>query len=98
MKTRKDFRITIKATNVGKETTDTGRHQMSFSTGVEGGGRTLGLAFGNGHRAKEWSALPPGETVEESRSMGESIFRKPGDYTIQIEADGGAASCAVHVD
>jgi hypothetical protein len=95
MATRDQLNVEIKATNETRETLDTLRHWLSFKN--EGNGR-LSMAFGNGHRDKKWTALPPGETLTESRMMGESLLPRVGDIQIALFSDGATATCTVHVD
>ncbi|MBL8741730.1 MAG: hypothetical protein JNK04_11570 [Myxococcales bacterium] len=95
MATRDKLNVEISATNETKETLDTLRQRLSFKN--EGRAR-LSFAFGNGHRDKKWTALPPGETLTESRAMGEALLPRTGDIEITLFNDGATATCTVHVD
>jgi hypothetical protein len=100
------FQLTVRATNQGTSTVDP-QHMgcgqgsnpcLSSSWRLNGGADfALGLAFGNGVREQRWSALPPGETVSDSRRMGESLFSAPGRYTITYQHGSATASAEVIV-
>ena len=40
---------------------------------------------GNGGREPEWYALPPGQQVARDYTIGETLFEKPGDYTLVLK-------------
>jgi hypothetical protein len=46
------------------------------------------LAIGNGTRDPRELSLPPGERVEFSRNMGDSLFQTPGDHTLVLRVQG----------
>lgn len=82
MPKRKDFKITIKATNQGNEIIDPQLHEAELFVNNQ---RSVvwSLAISNGRREAKWSALPPRETVSMTwSSMGVSLFPSPGDYTL----------------
>ncbi len=98
MANRNSFRLTIEATNEGESEVDPQRHhgQWLFQGESHFG---LSLWFGNGLRANEWSALPPGMTVTDSRTPGESLFEEPGEYEIAYaQGPGRIAIVRVVVD
>lgn len=43
---------------------------------------------GNGGREPEWYALPPGEHVGREYQIGQTLFEKPGDYTLVLKVSG----------
>jgi hypothetical protein len=82
MAERQRFKLTITATNQGKQVIDPelGRTQL-FVNGKNS--MVWGLAISNGFREGRWFALPPGDTVSMSwSSMGPSLFPSPGEYTL----------------
>ena len=40
---------------------------------------------GNGGREPEWYALPPGHQLSREYPIGETLFEKPGDYTLVLK-------------
>jgi len=84
---RKDFKISLTATNQGSEIVDPQLHKAKLLVnGKEA--KVWTLAIGNGKREAKWFALPPGETVSMTwSSMGESLFTRPGVYTLALRFD-----------
>ena len=103
MAKRGDFELWIVAHNLGPGVQDTARDRLAYRVnGKES--MMLAMAFGNGGREREWSALPPGKTLREARggstdpSFGQSLFPAPGDYHLTIEELGRlVAALDVHV-
>ena len=94
---RGTVRITIEATNAGKTTVDPEQHLGQWTLQGEPH-MGLMLWFGNGRRVLEWFALPPGQTVTDTRTSGESLFEAPGTYTIAyIHPAGHVATAEVVV-
>ena len=84
MSKRKDFKISIKATNHSNELIDPQLHEAELFVNSQ---RSVvwSLAISNGRREAKWSALPPRETVSMTwSSMGASLFPAPGDYTLVL--------------
>jgi hypothetical protein len=81
---RKNFKISMSATNQGKEVVDPELHRAQlFVNGKRS--RVWSLAIGNGRREAAWSALPPGETVSMTwSSMGKSLFPNPGTFDLVL--------------
>ncbi len=93
MAKRGEFVLWIVAHNPSSAVADTERNALSYEVdGVQS--MMLAMAFGNGGRARTWSALPPGETLREARggrtdpTFGESLFPRPGDYHLAIRLRG----------
>jgi hypothetical protein len=84
MSQRKDFKISILATNRGDGVVDPELHRAQlFVNGKQS--RVWRSAIGNGRRAPEWFALPPGETVSMTwSSMGKSLFPNPGTFDLVL--------------
>lgn len=84
MSERKNFKMSIAATNRGGEVIDPELHRAKlFVNGKES--KAWSLAIGNGKREAKWSALPPGETVSLTwSSMGESILTGSGTFTLVL--------------
>lgn len=103
---RAAFRLSIHATNMGTRTIDP-QHGgcvvgsspcLSSSWLLDGApSHALDLAFGNGIREARWSALPAGESVSDARHMGESLFGRPGRYTVTYRHGSAEASVLVTV-
>ncbi len=74
-------------TNLGAETIDTRVRTSELRVNGESL-PTWGLAIGNGPRDEREYALPPGERVEFSRVMGDSLFHGPGDYEFVLSVLG----------
>lgn len=87
MPERKNFKISIAATNQGDKVIDPELNRAKlFINGKES--KVWGLAIGNGKREAKWFALPPGDTVSMGwSSMGESLFPAPGEYTLVLHFD-----------
>ena len=87
MSERKQFKLSVAATNGGSEVVDPELHRARlFVNGKES--KAWSLAVGNGKREAKWSALPPGETVSMTwSSMGESILTGPGTFTLVLRLD-----------
>lgn len=83
----KDFKISLAATNQGRETIDPQLHRAKLLVnGKES--KVWSLAIGNGKRKAKWFALPPGETVSMTwSSMGESLLTRPGVFTLALRLD-----------
>jgi hypothetical protein len=81
---RKNFKITISATNRGGATVDPELHRAKLLVnGKES--RAWSLAIGNGKRETKWFALPPGETVSMTwSSLGESLLAGPGEFSLVV--------------
>jgi hypothetical protein len=84
MPERKNFKISLAATNQGGEIVDPQLHRAKLLVnGKES--KVWSLAIGNGKREAQWSALPPGETVSMTwSSMGESLLTHPGVFTLTL--------------
>jgi hypothetical protein len=98
------FTLTVRATNQGTRVVDpqymgcdAGSNPCLASSWLVDGGPdfALNLAFGNGVREDRWSALPPGETISDSRKMGDALFTAPGRH--QITFRHGSATVSVEV-
>ncbi len=87
MSERKDFKISLAATNQGREIIDPQLHRAQLLVnGKES--KVWSLAIGNGKREAKWFALPPGETVSMTwSSMGESLLTGPGVFTLTLRFD-----------
>lgn len=85
MSQRASFRLTVAVTNRGRGTADPGRDVLRFRVNGQDS-MALDMAFGNGLRSTEWSRLPPGRRVTDARDMGETIFPRPGEYTLELVA------------
>jgi hypothetical protein len=87
MSERKNFRISLSATNEGGVIIDPHLHEAKlFVNGKES--KVWSLAIGNGKREAKWFALPPGETVSMTwSSMGESLLTRPGVFTLALRFD-----------
>jgi len=87
MSSRKNFRISITATNRGGTTIDPELHRAKlFVNGNEA--HVWNLAIGNGKREAKWSALGPAETVSMTwSSMGEALLPAPGVYRLSLRFD-----------
>ncbi|MGH2732934.1 MAG: hypothetical protein ACRDJG_08365 [Actinomycetota bacterium] len=84
MEERKDFKISIAATNRGDETVDPELHRAQLLINGEDS-NVWGLAIANGKREAKWFALPPGETVSMTwSSMGASLFPNPGTFDLVL--------------
>ncbi len=84
MSERRDFKISIIATNQGDKIIDP---QISRAKLFVNDKRSIvwSLAISNGKREAKWFALPPDETVSMTWSaMGESLFPKPGIFTLVL--------------
>jgi hypothetical protein len=70
------------ATNTAKEHVDAKAYSLEFW--IDGApSMELGMAFGNGGFSKVWTHLPPGDTVDDSRS-GMELVDAPGDHVITL--------------
>jgi hypothetical protein len=84
MPERQRFKISLTATNQGKETIDPELHLAQLLINNKAS-RQWNLAIGNGRREEKWFALPPGDTVSMSwSSLGPSLFPTPGEYTLVL--------------
>ncbi|MBI5534137.1 MAG: hypothetical protein HY898_15550 [Deltaproteobacteria bacterium] len=84
MADRKEWTLAIGVSNAGTEAVDTRRDELRLL--VNGKASTnFRLNWGNGHRDRRWALLPAGESVEERRHLGESLFREPGDYEVVLQ-------------
>jgi hypothetical protein len=95
---RKNFKISIAATNRGDATVDPELHRAKLLVnGKES--KAWSLAIGNGKRESKWFALPPGETVSMTwSSLGDSLLTGPGEFSLELlfnEAE--SAPIRVHV-
>jgi hypothetical protein len=81
---RKDFTISIAATNRGDATVDPHLHRAKLLVnGTES--KAWSLAIGNGKREATWFALPPGATVSMTWSaLGESLLTGPGEFSLAL--------------
>jgi hypothetical protein len=81
------LRVDVSITNEGSETIDT---QLPSSTLLVDGrpSSSWNLAIGNGARDARESALPPGQTVQAARIMGDDLVRDPGEHEILLEVRG----------
>lgn len=96
MSQRSRVRIRVVATNDGTTTVDPGRGPLEIRVNGQSS-MEANLAFGNGGRAARWSALPAGESVDDSR-VGLGIFPRPGDYDLVLHLPAGdVARARVHV-
>lgn len=87
MSERKDFKITIAATNQGNEVIDPELRRASLYVNGKWS-KVWSLAIGNGWREAKWTALPHGETVSMTwSSMGESLFDEPGEFELVLKLD-----------
>ena len=68
----------MEARNPGSGTPDASAHGLFCLDGAES--MALGLAFGNGARLPAWSALAPGQTVDDTREVT-SFIHRPGRHT-----------------
>ena len=84
MAERKNFKISIAATNQGDEVIDPELHRAKlFINGKES--IVWMLAIGNGAREKKWFALPPGETVSLTwPTLGESLLPNAGTFELVL--------------
>lgn len=89
------LRVGVTVTNEDSETIDT---QLPLSTLLVDGrpSQPWSLAISNGARDERESALPPGESVDAARIMGEDLVRDPGDHELVLEVR-GVRSEPVHV-
>ena len=86
MARRSSVVVTIRAANVTGAVRDP--HRDPLDVLVDGtSSMELSMAFGNGVRVKEWSAIPPGQYVTDSRE-GMELVTAPGDHVITIAHDG----------
>ena len=87
MSERKNFKISIAATNEGGKVINPQLHEARlFVNGKES--TVWSLAIGNGKREAKWFALPPGETVSMTwSSMGESLLTGPGLFRLALRLD-----------
>ena len=84
MSERKNFKISIAATNQGDEVVNPELYRAKLSINGEDSIVWM-LAIGNGAREKKWFALPPGETVSLTwPSLGESLFPNPGVFEMVL--------------
>lgn len=87
MSERKDFKISLAATNRGREIIDPQFHRVKLLVnGKES--KVWSLAISNGKREAKWFALPSGETVSMTwSSMGESLLTRPGVFRLALRFD-----------
>src|SRR5262245_49998139 len=98
MSRRKNFKISLAATNQGDEILDPQLHRARLLVNDKES-KVWSLAIGNGKREAKWFALPPGDTVSMTwSSMGESLFTGPGVFTLTLRfEDMQLAPIHVHV-
>lgn len=78
---REQLELRIEVTNRSKDTLDPLRRLPTFV--VDGApSQALAMAFGNGGRSRDWSALAPGATVTDRRVMG--FVDGAGEHTIVL--------------
>lgn len=84
--------------SVANEDTETIDLQLVSSTLLVDGRRSMfwNVAIGNGARDARESALPPGESVQAARVMGDGLVREPGEHEVVIEVC-GVRSAPAHV-
>ncbi len=84
MAQRSSVVLTLTATNKGRRTVDPGLARARLL--VDGReSKAWQLAVGNGRRAPEWSALPPGESVSMSWSaLGPALFPRVGEFRLEL--------------
>ncbi|MEQ8997201.1 MAG: hypothetical protein RID53_11960 [Coleofasciculus sp. B1-GNL1-01] len=76
-----NFKISLTATNQSDEVTNPELHLVKlFINGEQS--MAWNLAISNGLREEKWFALPAGDRVSMSWSMGQSLFPTPGEYTL----------------
>jgi hypothetical protein len=78
--------IRFTATNQSDKTLDPTRSSLTIEIDGETP-QVLGLAFGNGGRGREWSALPPGDAASDSRS-GMKLVDAAGDHVVSLSRMG----------
>lgn len=84
MAQRARFRLWMIAHNTATSAVNTQRDSLRwYVNNVES--MELQMAWSNGVRTTQWSALAPGATVREARDMGPSLFARPGTYAITIQ-------------
>lgn len=84
MPERKNFKISIDATNQGDETLDPELYRAELFVNGKWS-KVWSLAIGNGKREVKWAALPPGEKVSMTwSSIGESLFPNPGTFKLLL--------------
>jgi hypothetical protein len=94
---RKDFKISISATNRGSQVIDPELHRAELFINGKAS-KAWSLAIGNGRREAKWSALPPGDTVSMTWStLGESLFPAPGQYSLVLRHE-GTELAPIHVE
>ncbi len=87
MSERKNFKISIAATNQGDEVIDPELHRAQLFVNGKWS-KVWSLAIGNGRREEKWFALPPGGTVSMTwSSLGESLFPNLGAFTLVLRYD-----------
>ncbi len=96
MDQRGDCRIRISVTNEGEEAARPNISNGQFFLD-EQPSLGLGMAFSNGAMERRWTSLPPGETVSTERSMCESLFQTPGEYTIDYRRNDRTLNATVRV-
>lgn len=95
MAERKTFKVKVRVAN---RTADTIDPKLATSELLVNGEPSLGwknTIANTGHSAK-WSALPAGDTTGGTWSIGERLFDKPGDYTLQLRVS-DILSAPVHI-
>lgn len=84
MSERKNFKISIAATNQGDEVIDPELYRARLFIN-EKDSLVMSDAISNGKREAKWFALPPGETVSMTWStMGKSLFPNPGTFALVL--------------
>ncbi len=79
--------VQVSVTNEDTETIDL---QLPSSTLLVDGvpSRSWNIAIGNGAREARESALPPGDSIQVARVMGDGLVREPGDHEAVLEVRG----------
>jgi hypothetical protein len=84
MRERKDFKISIAATNRGDEVKDPELYRARLFINNRDS-LVWADTISNGKREAKWFALPPGETVSMTwSSLGESLFPNPGTFKLVL--------------
>lgn len=89
------FLLRVVATNEGAATESPLSHALSFTVNGESS-MIADMAFMNGVSPMTWSALPPGESEQTERALGD-LFSAPGTYEISVTVEGVSHSVTVTV-
>lgn len=91
MAKRKDALVRMTVTNLGTTTKDfeLGLSELKVDGEVS---KAWSMSLNNSGHPKTWRALPPGERVSQAAALGEELFAKPGDYTVELIVAGVAAT------